>query len=203
MQVEFPQITINRSLKVFSFVFVVVLILSFVSGFHFYPWWRKVSGRHTSCVPRLESRTFRRELLSCTQQLLPFHRSFKTLLISKLGQARHSSFCKWYDSIGGCLKIKIKVLISCDYQNPFKALIEISTRLCITCLVHNCKCSAASKLIQHQWCCTTAGIHWNVIRPFSLLQLLDCKWYFMLCTYDVQTNTHCTQSSYQNGILKI
>ena len=38
MQVEFTQITINRSLKVFSFVFVVVLILSFVSGFHFYPW---------------------------------------------------------------------------------------------------------------------------------------------------------------------
>ena len=107
----------------------------------------------------------------------------------------------WFD--WRLFKIKIKVLISCGYQNPNKALIEISTRLCITCLVHNCKCFAASKLIQHQWCCTTAGIHWNVIRPFSLLQLLDCQWYFMHCTYDVQTNTHCTQSSYQNGILEI
>ena len=107
-----------------------------------------------------------------------------------------------FDSIWGCLKIKIKVLISCDYQNPNKALIEISTRLCITCLVHNCKCFAASKLIQHQWCCTTAGIHWNVIRPFSLLQLLDCQWYFMHCTYNVHTNSHCAQSSCQNGLFK-
>ena len=77
MPVEFKQITINRSLKVFSFVFVVVLILSFVSGFHFYPWWRKVSGRHTSCVPRLESRTFRRELLSCTQKTFTFSQIFQ------------------------------------------------------------------------------------------------------------------------------
>ena len=107
-----------------------------------------------------------------------------------------------FDSIWGCLKIKIKVLISCDYQNPNKAFIEISTRLCITCLVHNCKCFAASKLIQHQWCCTTAGIHWNVIRPFSLLQLLDCQWYFMHCTYNVHTNSHCAQSSCQNGLFK-
>ena len=77
MQVGFIQITINRSLKVFSFVFVAVLILSFVSGFHFYPWWRKVSGRHTSCVPRLESRTFRRELLSCTQTTFTFSQIFQ------------------------------------------------------------------------------------------------------------------------------
>ena len=189
MQVDFTKITINRSFKVFLIVFVVVLILSFVSGFHFYLWWRKVSGRHTSCVPRLESRTFRRELLSCTQTTFTFSQIFQ-----------NSSFQQtWSTSTVLFLQV---IWFHCDYQNPNKAFIEISTRLCITCLVHNCKCFAASKLIQHQWCCTTAGIHWNVIRPFSLLQLLDCQWYFMHCTYNVYTNSHCTQSSCQNGLFK-
>ena len=138
MQVEFTQITINRSFKVFLIVFVVVLILSFVSGFHFYLWWRKVSGRHTSCVPRLESRTFRRELLSCTQTTFTFSQIFQ-----------NSSFQQTW-STSTLLFLQV-IWFHCDYQNPNKAFIEISTRLCITCLVHNCKCFAASKLIQHQW----------------------------------------------------
>ena len=188
MQVDFTKITINRSFKVFLIVFVVVLILSFVSGFHFYLWWRKVSGRHTSCVPRLESRTFRRELLSCTQTTFTFSQIFQN---SSFQQTWSSSFCKWYDSIA-TIKIPTKPSLK---SAPDYALLALSI--------------IANASPHQNWFSTSGAAPLLAFIEMSFVHSVFCNCWTangILCivhTIYKQILTPRTQSSYQNGLLKV